>query len=115
MNTNAWSPNLTAGETFRRRLTWRTGTPLTPVDLTGYTARIQVRDRATGEVAIELSTENGRITLDDAGHIDLYVDELDTADIPAGRYRFDLRLDNGTDVVYLLDGSSLRVREAVTA
>ena len=33
------------GATYRKTLTWKTGSPATPVDLTGYTARLQVRTK----------------------------------------------------------------------
>lgn len=112
MSTTAWSTSLTAGETFRRRVTWKVDG--TGVDLTEWTARMQVRDKATNTLVIELSTDNGRLTLDGEGHVDMFIDETDTAELTPGRYVFDVRLTNGTDVRYILNGSSLRVKDAVT-
>lgn len=37
-----------------------------PVSLTGYSARMQARDRMTGELLFELTTSNGGIEIDDA-------------------------------------------------
>ena len=42
---------------------------LTPHTLTGYTARMQIKDRVGGAVLLSLTTENGGITLDDAGKV----------------------------------------------
>jgi hypothetical protein len=36
----------------------------TPVDLTGYTARMQIRDPATDELLFEMTTEDGGIDID---------------------------------------------------
>lgn len=60
------------GATFRKRLTWR-GKNNRPVDLTGYTAVMQVRQtQASVEALLELTTVNGRIVLGGkTGTIDL--------------------------------------------
>lgn len=53
------------GSRFRYPMRWLIGPnlqTLTPVDLTGYTARLQVRDGA-GNLLLDLTTENGGITL----------------------------------------------------
>ena len=42
---------------------------LTPHTLTGYTARMQIKDRVGGAVLLSLTTENGGITLNDAGKV----------------------------------------------
>lgn len=52
------------GATFNEVHTWRAGSPLTPVDLTGCTARAQIRSSvSSAAVLFEFTTENGRITL----------------------------------------------------
>lgn len=60
----------------------------TPVDLTGYTAKLEVRYRADSpNVLLEASTENGRITLGGEPY-NLVVDcDLD---LPAGEFVYDL-------------------------
>ena len=73
-----------------------------PVDLTGYTARMQVRRavESEGDPIIELTTANGRITLGDPtptdGIVLLEIDAGDTADLPATpfdrKWRYDLEL-----------------------
>jgi len=66
------------GSTFRKRLTWKAGT--VPVDLTGCTARMQIRSEvASPDVLASLTTENGGITLGGvAGTIDLYISSVAT-------------------------------------
>jgi len=52
------------GATFTKVLTWKAGTPAVAVDLTGCTARMQIRPTiASATVHAELTTENGGITL----------------------------------------------------
>ena len=65
------------GATFRKRLTWSAGTPAVPVDLTGCTARMQVRPEVeSSTVLLELTTANGGITLGGvAGTIELFVSD----------------------------------------
>lgn len=98
------------GATFRKRMTWKTGTPAALVDLAGYTARMQIRGEIEDAVALlELTTENSRITLGGAaGTIDLYISADDTAEITWESGVYDLELvapgANG-DVIRLVSGS----------
>lgn len=55
------------GSTFSQTFQWKTGNPSTPVDLTGYTARMQIRERIISPTAIiSLTTENGGIVFTDS-------------------------------------------------
>lgn len=95
------------GATFRKLLTWKAGTPAVPVDLTGCTARMQIRGVIDDAAPlVSLTTENGGITLgDDAGTIELYISDTDTADMAwtTGVYDLEVILANG-DVRRLLFG-----------
>ena len=64
------------GATFRKRLTWK-GPSGAPIDLTGCTARMQVRSEVeSSTVLLSLTTENGGITLGGvAGTIELFVSD----------------------------------------
>ena len=74
------------GATFRKKFAWKTraGTkPLytyTPIDLTGCAARMHIREEIESPATLlELTTENGRITLDPLeGGIRLYISAADT-------------------------------------
>jgi hypothetical protein len=71
------------------------------VNLTGYTARMQVR--ATLESAstlVELTTANSRIALGGtAGTITLTISATDTAALASGRGVYDLELVSGSGIV----------------
>lgn len=110
--------------TIEQGATWRdsytllqpapTGTPIAdmlPIDLTGYTARMQIRpDYASTTVLVELTTENARITITPAaGTIALYISDTDTsalafADAPAV-YDLELVPPAPGDVIRLLRGT----------
>ena len=94
------------GATFTRTITW-TNTAGSPVNLTGYTARMSLRVTYTDStVALSLTTENGRITLGGvAGTITLNVDATTMAALSAKSYVYDLELVNGANVTRLLQGS----------
>lgn len=95
------------GATFRRRLRWL-NPDKTPIDLTGCTARMQVREEVESTAALlELTTENGRIALGGtAGTVDLLVDAGATAAITWTGGVFDLEIVHpGGEVTRLAQGS----------
>ncbi len=69
------------GSTFRTVLTWKIGPVATavPKDITGYTARMQIRADVDGTIILhELTTSNGGISVGGAdGKVSLLI--LDTA------------------------------------
>lgn len=76
------------------------------VDLTGYTARMQLRktDHA-GHIELELTTENGRIVIDGArGQIMLNIAAADTTSL-TGSGVYDLELVQGAAVQRVLEGA----------
>jgi hypothetical protein len=76
--------------TFRHRLTWKTGSPAAPVDLTGCSARAQIRPEYNSDILLmaELNTDNGGIALGGAdGTIDFYISDEDTRAIVVDTYR----------------------------
>lgn len=97
------------GSTFRRRLTLKDSDGA-PVDLSGYTVRMQVRSKPESpSLIVSLTTENGRITVDGpGGTITLHLSAEETDDLPAGGHVYDLELVNsGGDVLRLLEGHFL--------
>jgi hypothetical protein len=77
-----------------------------PIDLTGYTARMQLRaSYASATAALSLTTENGRIVLGDAlGTITLTVAAETMETLEAKTYVYDLELVDGSTVIRLLQG-----------
>ena len=92
------------GSTFSKTLTWIVARD--PVNLTGWTARMQVRESVDSPtVALEATTSNGRITLGGAqGTIEITISAADMEDMEAGNYVYDLELVSGSEVTAILAG-----------
>ncbi len=95
------------GATFTRRVVWKDSLGAL-VNLTGYTARMQIRQSVRNpEILLTLTTENSGITLGGAaGTIDLLLSNTQTAAITARAGVYDLELIDNTGVVTrLLQGA----------
>lgn len=97
------------GATFEETFTWKIKDPygvFQPVNLTGYTARMHVRESYDSDaIVLELTTSNGGITLGGAaGTIMLTVSATETAALPNGYYVYDIELVNGATVERKLKG-----------
>lgn len=94
------------GSTFNRRITYKIDE--VPVNLTGYSSRLQVREtHYATDVIADLSTVNGDITLGgSAGTIDILITDAETATFDAGTFVYDLEIEasNGT-VDRLIEGN----------
>lgn len=56
--------NIDQGATFSDKVVWKTGELKTPVDLTGCTAKMQIRDKVESPtLLLELNTSNNSIIL----------------------------------------------------
>lgn len=95
---------IAANRSYTKRFRWLPGG--TPQDFTGWTARLQVRQAPESTVLIELSTEDGGITLSDDGYIDLFAPLEKTLLLEdAVRPRYDLVLRSSeTSVTTYLTG-----------
>jgi hypothetical protein len=95
------------GATFRLNITWNDSNG-SPINLTGYTARMQVRKKHTSPdpPLLTFTTENGAITLGGAAGTIAVVGLAtltDDVDVKTGVY--DLELVNGTEVTRLIEGA----------
>lgn len=88
------------GATFNKTLTWKAGVPPTPVDLSGCTARMQVRAFASAPLALlDLTSGNGGISLGGvSGQIKLYISAAQTKSllVSAGVYSLQIVFTDGT-------------------
>ena len=101
-----------AGASRDLSLTWTEGGE--PVDLSGWSARLQVRSSASSPTALITLDSPGGILLGSDGTIWAGLTSAHTGSLNAGTYRYDLRLDDGAgSVVYLVEGA-LKVKEPVT-
>ena len=96
-------PVIEKGATWRHTLIWN-GSNGQPVNLTDCTAKMQVRVEALSDtVLIELSTENGRLTLSpNLGKIELFIHANDTDDLTGDGGVYDLE-------VYFLNSDTVRL------
>lgn len=103
------------GDSFDQQLTRYTDEArTTPRDLTGYTARMQLRNAISNEVEHELTTENGGITLGGvAGTVDLHIDKADMAGLNADNL-YDLEFTDSSDKTRTLLVGSFVVVDDVT-
>ena len=95
------------GSTFTRQLTWEDSAG-SAINLTGYTARMDVRTSidAAGAATLSLTTANGRIVLGGtAGTIALSAEGTATAAVVAGDYVYDLELVSGSTITRLVQGT----------
>ena len=102
------------GATFSKQLTWEIDD--IPVDLTTYTARMQVREKYTSpSPIINLTTENGGIVLGgDEGTIDIEINAFTTSGIVAKEYVYDLELVTSSSIVTRLIEGKFIVTPEVT-
>lgn len=84
-----------------------------PVDLTWYTARMQIRAKVDSDTVLHtLTTENGGILLDDvAKTITMYIPDETTQTFTFKAAVYDLELITGGEVTALASGSITLVRE----
>ena len=96
------------GATFNFALIWRDPSGM-PINLTGYTARMQVRQTVTqpDPAPLSLTTENGGITLGGpAGPINVLATPVQTAGLSFRAGVYDLELVSpGGEVTRLVQGS----------
>lgn len=104
------------GAAFKYRIAL-TNKDNTPRSLTGYTAKMMIRqDVDDAAAALTLTSPSSGLTVDNAnGYIDILVTKTQTAAfvIPSGVW--DLWIDNGgTDSPELIVGGGVTIRKAVT-
>jgi hypothetical protein len=92
-----------SGATFSRVITWKIDG--NPVNLYGYTARLKAATTPRANYLLELTTENGGITLGaEAGTITLSMSATQTDKLRTGKYVYDLELVSQSTVTRLLQG-----------
>ena len=103
------------GATFRKPLDWL-NPDRTPIDLTGCTARMQVRaEIESADVLLELTTENGGIAIDGpAGRLTLHIAPVATAAIAWQSGVWDLEVEHPNGDVTRLAQGSINVLPEVT-
>lgn len=103
------------GATYISNLVWKDSDNV-PIDLTGYTARMQFRRTKSATTALlSATTENGYITLGGAaGTIDISIPDDITAALTVTRAVYDLELISSTGVVTRLIEGDVEISKEVT-
>ena len=100
------------GATYDLNLTWKTSDDVL-IDLTGYTAKMEIRASAESAPIITLTNGSG-ITLGGVlGTIDIQITATETGAFTAGEYLYDLELTSGATVTRLIEGKA-DVKEQIT-
>lgn len=103
---------LEQGSTFNLAATYKDSSG-SPINLSGYTARMQMRKSIDdASPIIELTTANGRISIDGpTGKVTMTIAAGDTATLDAGDGVYDLELVSGSVVEKLIKGTFTVERE----
>lgn len=108
------------GSTFQRTITLQDGNG-DAIDLTGYSARMQVRKNFSAtSTYIDISNSTNQLTVGDItlggvlGTLDIHVPDVVTDAIPAGKFRYDIEIENSSGVVTRILMGSFQVLSQVT-
>ena len=113
MNPGRYNISVVNGTTFTLAPQWLISN--LPVNLTGYSADMQVRD-VSNNLIVELSTANGNIVLTPAlGTITMTLTSTQTsaAYLPAGNYTYALNLTDSSSNVYQILAGNFAVTASV--
>lgn len=104
------------GATFAKTVTWKTGTPAVAVNLTGCSARMQVRAKLTDTaVLLDLTTLNGGIVLGGtAGTVEIKISATQTTAITWVNAVYDLEVVFADATVRRLLAGNVTVSPEVT-
>jgi hypothetical protein len=105
------------GSTFSQEFQWKSGDPAVPVDLTGYAARMQIREKISSpNYIVNLTTENGGIVIRDAVNgkfsIEISADATTTMNFKTAVY--DLEFVSPDGIVRRLLGGTVTLSPEVT-
>lgn len=114
MSAGIYDITVEQGATFRLEATWKDSTGAL-VNLTGYSARMQIRETYESEdIILSFTSTGGSIVLGGAlGTIVVTGSATDTAKVPMTPAVYDLELESiGGTVTRLLQGKAIITREA---
>jgi hypothetical protein len=112
VNPGRYNISVVKGTTFALAPQWLINN--LPVDLTGYSADMQVRD-VSNNLIVELSTANTKITLTPTqGIVNLLLTATQTSALAVGNYTYGLNLtDSAGNVYQILTGNFIISASAV--
>lgn len=108
--------NIYRGSTYRKGFQWKTQPDDTPMNLTGCSIKMQMKTARGGDVLLECSTANGKITITDAlnGRWQLALTPSDTLALSFSKAIYDLDITFLTTDVFTPIEGNVTVYEQVT-
>lgn len=106
------NPSFVQGETWSIQFTWKMDN--TAVDLTNYTARMQIRNARYGAPLLSLTNGSGITLGGAAGTIIVALTATQTAALPTGALLYDLELVHSSGVVTNLVRGKMTVIRNIT-
>lgn len=100
------------GATYQQEFVWKDSAG-TPVDLSTYSGRMQVRQLKTEAILLNL-TEGSGVTLGSDGSINIFVSATVTSALPLVPARYDLELEDSTGIVTRLLQGDVTISAEVT-
>jgi hypothetical protein len=102
------------GTTFSKQLSYLINSQ--PVDLTGYIARMQVREKhSSPNTILNLTVDNGGISVGECqGSITIYVSAEQTESLVPKKYVYDLEIASSENMVYRIIEGDFIVTPEVT-
>ena len=113
MNAGRYNITIINGTTFTLAPIWLVDN--LPVDLTGYTADMQVRD-VSNNLVVELSTANGKAVISPAlgqTTFTLTPTQTSAANLPVGNYTYAFNLTDGSSNTYQILNGAFNVQASV--
>jgi hypothetical protein len=103
------------GATFRYKFAW-VDAKKRAINLTGYTARMQIRATVDSvPILVELTTSNGGLILNEIGGIvSLYISSIQTSALSWTKGVYDIELVSPNSDVYRMVSGSVTVSKEVT-
>jgi len=111
---NQQAQSIEQGATFEFPFIWEDSVGAI-IDISFYEAKMQIRKNFGGPLVAELSTDNGKITIDSNNELMLRLSAEETQLLPPGKYLYDLELTDTFDgTVYRLIEGEIYVSPEVT-
>ena len=103
------------GATFSLPLQWFAADGITPIDLTGYTARMQIRKDQGSPVLFDATTANGKIVITAAqGKIVVTMTATESVALDTKAAKYDLEAVSGGGIVYRVVEGSVTITPSIT-
>ena len=113
MNAGRYNITIINGTTFTLAPIWQVDN--LPVNLTGYSADMQVRD-VSNNLVVELSTANGKAVISPAlgqTTFTLTPTQTSAANLPVGNYTYAFNLTDGSSNTYQILNGAFNVQASV--